>query len=170
MLSANQLTRATRGRLARIALLAIVGGGLSLVEAGSASANWAYTTWGMTPDQVVAASNGAVRLIPAAKRKQDDADNWEIAAEGDYQDGDFALSASFMFDLKKGGLICVLYSAPGKQSELIRPAIEKKYGKPIKEDELFTLKTTTWHTPDEVELSADTTHRSATVMHCQEGR
>ena len=153
--------------------IALVTAGVALLTFGpahQASANWAYTTWGMTPEQVAAASKGGVHVLPPDKRNRDDADGWEIAAEGGYQDEDIPLSTGFMFDAKKGGLICVLYNATGEKAETLLTKLEQRYGKPAKQSDFYTAKSTIWHTPDDIELVVNTKPLAAAVTHCQAGR
>jgi hypothetical protein len=135
-----------------------------------AAADWAYTKWGMTPEQVVAASNGTAHVLPADKRTRNDADKWEIAADGNYKDGDLPLSTGFMFDLKSGGLICVVYNATGKPSEALEAKLTQRYGSPAEQSDIFTMKTIHWTKPDDVELTVDVKRLTAAVMHCQAGR
>lgn len=81
----------------------------------SAWADWKYAHWGMNPDQVARASGGAVKVLPSAKRKTHPAPwNSQTAAEGTYTDGDLHLTLSFSFDLKNGGLNCIIFNAMDK--------------------------------------------------------
>jgi hypothetical protein len=75
-----------------------------------AKANWAYTQWGMTPEQVAAASSGAVQVLPSSQRTRNDVDRWEMAAKGTYKDGSLTMDAGFTFDTQHGGLTCVMYN------------------------------------------------------------
>src|SRR5215470_9149821 len=94
-----------------------------------ARADWAYTHWGMTPEQVASASKGAVNVIPAAQR--DKGGITEAAAKGTYADGAMKMSVGFLFDTKTGGLICVVYSVlDAAQNETLEAAMVKRYGPP----------------------------------------
>ncbi len=72
-----------------------------------ASANWEYTTWGMTPDQVIAASHGKATLLPVSQPYRDDNAHWEMAVKSTYSDGPVNLYVGFTFDTQGQGLRCV---------------------------------------------------------------
>jgi hypothetical protein len=131
-----------------------------------AKADWAYTHWGMTPDQVAAASAGAANVLPAAQRTRNDDDHWEIAAKGTYADGPLRLPVGFMFDTQRGGLICVLLNAIGPDAEALRQVLGTRYGKPTKDSHFLSAQTVTWHTPDNVELTIGQRPVAAVVTHC----
>lgn len=73
--------------------IAFVIGALAL--AAPAQAHWQYTTWGMTPEQVVAASAGAAELGSGEISAQGDAKKGAI---GRYSAGDYQFSVSFWFN------------------------------------------------------------------------
>jgi hypothetical protein len=131
-----------------------------------AMADWAYTHWGMTPDQVAAASAGAVNVLPAAKRTRNDDDHWEIAVEGSYADGPLRLPVGFMFDTRHGGLTCVLLNAIGSDAEALRQVLGARYGKPTKDSQFLSAQTVTWRTPDNVELTIGQRPLAAVLTHC----
>ena len=43
----------------------------------AARAEWAYTHWGMTPEQVATQSSGDVKVLPEAERTKSYDDHWE---------------------------------------------------------------------------------------------
>jgi hypothetical protein len=88
----------------------------------------------MTPEQVVAASSGTVKVLPIAQRIRNEKDHWEIGVEGSYTDGPLKLMVGFMFDTQGGGLRCVVYNAFGSDVEALQAALVKRYGKPIDEN------------------------------------
>lgn len=70
---------------------------LGLAVAGTAAADWEYTKWGMKPDQVTAASKGAVKAVPV-----DAAANirsMQRKAIGAYKAGSVEYEAQFYFDV-----------------------------------------------------------------------
>lgn len=72
---------------------------LCLAWPANASAQWQYTDWGMSPEQVVAASNGEVNRAPSDPQRE-----WEgvdIAAEGTYRSGDYDFKSIFYFTRNK---------------------------------------------------------------------
>ncbi len=78
------------------------------VACSPARADWAYTRWGMTPEQVAALSSGAVKVLPKVERT-DMGDHSEMAARGTFKDGSRVLDVGFVFD-GKGGLALQLHS------------------------------------------------------------
>jgi hypothetical protein len=139
---------------------------LAVWSTGAARADWAYTHWGMTADQVAASSSGAVKVLPAAGRTRDEADHWELAAEGAYRDGALALRVGFTFDTDRGGLKCVLYNVSGDDVEALQAVLLKRYGKPVHESSFGDTRMVTWKTPDKVEFVAGQRPVAAVVSHC----
>jgi hypothetical protein len=149
----------------------IVLAGLCLIGAiSSARAEWAYTTWGMSPEQVEKASKGAVHVIPEAERVTLPGANMRTEAEGTYSDGDLRLVVRFSFDPTKGdGLGCVFYGvADEKQGQALKDAMIKRYGKPVREDGIAFLGSTNlgWDKPDNIELQISKDD-PAFVTHCK---
>lgn len=132
----------------------------------SARADWEYTKWGMTPEQVVSASKGAVTVLPAADRYKNEEDHWEIAAQGSHKDGSLNLSVGFTFDTKAGGLKCVMYNAEGQAAALLKGTMIRRYGPPQKESSLFGSQTLEWTTPDHIEFVMGQKAVAAVVTHC----
>jgi len=84
-----------------------------------ARADWQYTRWGMTPEQVVAASHGNALLVPKT-RKNDDR-----LALGIYKVGHFEFAVFFKFG--KYGLSEVELSDVRDKKEVLQ-ALQEKYG------------------------------------------
>ena len=89
----------------------------------------------MTPEQVVSASGGMAHLIAPAARYRDDVANWEMAADGLIRDGDLTLLGGYMFDMRGGGLICVMYDATTDDVGKLRDGLIARYGRPSKDSE-----------------------------------
>jgi hypothetical protein len=132
-----------------------------------AKANWAYTQWGMTPEQVAAASSGAVQVLPSSQRTRNDVLGWEMAAKGTYKDGSLTMDIGFTFDTQHGGLTCVMYNVMGDDATVLRETLGKRYGKPFKEGSSSIDQDVIWHTPDEIEFAALKNPVVAAVTHCQ---
>jgi hypothetical protein len=82
--------------------------------------DWKYAHWGATPEQLAQASGGAVKVLPAAMRVKHSAPwNSTTAAKGSYVDGELRLNLSFSFDLKSGGLNCIIFESAGKSSDAL---------------------------------------------------
>jgi hypothetical protein len=104
---------------------------LCLALAPRALANWEYTKWGMTPAQVVAASHGAVHLIPPERRLGPTGPDIETRAEGSFTDGKLRLNVSFGFAGHGGGLVLVSYLVQdAAQNTLLRNRLVHLYGAP----------------------------------------
>jgi hypothetical protein len=134
--------------------------------AAPALADWEYTHWGMTPEQVAAASSGSDKVLPNAKRQSGGGDHSEIAAMGTFVSGGHTLSAGFQFDTVTGGLTCVLYNAMGDDVAALKDVLVKKYGQG-QESEFMGGSSVTWQTPDVIELAIGERPLAAAVTHCQ---
>ena len=134
-----------------------------------AAAHWEYTRWGMTADQVIAASGGKARAMPPARHYRNDAGGYEISVEGRTQ-GPPRLSIGFQFDLRSGGLQCVISNAVGDDAEALRALMLQRYGAPASEESFGTTQTMQWTTPDAVELTMNATPKAAVVNHYAPGR
>lgn len=136
----------------------------------SANADWAYTHWGMTPEQVVAASSGTATVMPPAQRTREDADHWELAAEGTYVDNALHLSVGFTFDTQSGGLKCVMYNAREAEVTTLQQLLIKRYGKALKDSSFGGTQIMTWDKPDKIELVIGQRPLAAVVSHCAPDR
>ncbi|HZP98889.1 MAG TPA: hypothetical protein VFB13_05075 [Reyranella sp.] len=107
--------------------------GLLLASAfpGGAWADWQYTKWGMTPEEVVAASDGKIKML----EKPRPAAPGEVAlVEGRYESGDLKFSATFVFrDAEKKSLTLVslaLLDSEKLTCAGVHEALFAKYGEP----------------------------------------
>jgi hypothetical protein len=76
--------------------------GLLIAAIAPAKADWAYTKWGMSLDQIVTASKGAVKILPKAEQGTPRPDTKEyVAAAGNYTDGKTPLQVKFMIDRQR---------------------------------------------------------------------
>ena len=139
----------------------------AIVAALPARADWEYTKWGMTPEQVVTASGGSAHLLPPDKRKS--VPPLESSVEGTFQDGPLALRTVFSFDSKRGRLVCVFYGVDdAEQSSAFTDSLLKRYGKPASRSSLpaIGMETVSWRTgTDEIEVTATKGDR-AFATHC----
>lgn len=131
-----------------------------------ARADWGYTKWGMTPEQVAGASKGAVKVVPVAGRYRNEEDHWEIAAQGTFRAATLTLDVGFTFDLKTGGLKCVLYNATGQDVEALKDMMIKDHGPPAKESNYGSARSLSWTTPDQIGLVIAQKAGTAVVTHC----
>jgi hypothetical protein len=126
-----------------------------LLIAPAARADWQYTHWGMTPEQVVAASKGTVKLLPEKERPR--LPPTVTAATGAYQDGPLQLRVTFSFNIATNGLVCVNYGLNSHDGdEAFKASLVKRYGPPQKTSGVGFLGMTTlvWKTPtDQIEAT-----------------
>jgi hypothetical protein len=111
----------------------MAGRGLALAAAlaclaGPAQAHWEYTRWGMTQQQVVAASRGAVQTLPPAQRRPVPNARMEYRAAGTFRSGTLRLTVAFGFDARNGGLVCVSAQAEAAQADALRARMERPPG------------------------------------------
>ena len=128
----------------KIALFAAV----AIIAASPAFAGWQFTTWGMTPAQVMTASQGAAALVDPTDRSSLNGDR--VLLEMLYVTGDFDFAASFAFD-SAGHLDRVHLVLRSGSAIDLRAALIAKYGKPKDQDpdvEAFGGRAI-WIAPDE---------------------
>jgi len=119
-----------------------------------AAADWEYTKWGMTPEQVVKASTGAVLETRARPAGGDS--GLEIRAEGEFVSGSLRFDVSFGFD-NGGRLAFVTYSIDrASQNALLLDWLIRRHGEPqAQQDPDGDVKTLIWSRPgtDSIELN-----------------
>ena len=133
--------------------------------APAARADWEYTHWGMTPQQVVAGSHGTMKLLSAKEEARLPPN--VTAVSGTYKDGALELRVSFMFTIATNGLTCVNYGVNRHQDdEAFNAALIKRYGPPKKTGPFFGVTTLSWTTPtDKIDASFSEDDR-AWAMQC----
>jgi hypothetical protein len=125
-----------------------------LLIATAAHADWQYTHWGMTPEQVVAASRGAAQVVPEKNRPR--GLPMLTAATGTYQDGPLELRVTFQFNTASNGLACVSYGVNSHDNDdAFKAALVKRFGPPQKTSGGGFLGTTlSWTTPtDQIDVT-----------------
>jgi hypothetical protein len=118
-----------------------------------AAADWEYTKWGMTPEQVVKASHGTVQLTKA--RPAGENANFELKADGTFGASGLHFDASFGFDNSSGGLVFVTYAIDDPlRNGLLKEWLIRKYGQPQNRQGADDVETWTWNRPgmDLIEL------------------
>lgn len=115
-----------------------------------AHADWQYTRWGMTPEQVMAASTGQLKACDKTCKGRDT--SIQIARFlGPYQPGPFKFTAHMIFDTRNNALAQVLLdlNRPNDTDALI-DALMLKYGTPIAADLSEPIQIMTWHNSTDV--------------------
>jgi hypothetical protein len=101
----------------------------AMLLAPPALADWQYTRWGMTPEQVVAASRGKVALLPEARRPR--VPPLVTAASGKFTDGTLVLRTVFSFAIAGNGLECVTYGVRSRDDdEAFKALLTRRFGPP----------------------------------------
>jgi hypothetical protein len=136
-----------------------------------ARADWQYTKWGMTPEQAVKASSGAMKLIPPSSREKPSPMGTVRVAEGTFQDAGFRFKVQFLTDAGSGGLVCVTYALDDvRQNAAFRQMMIKRYGTPKGSGPVpaSPVDMLAWDEPDTIQYvaSADS---AAGVIHCKKG-
>ncbi|MBR0673614.1 hypothetical protein [Neoroseomonas soli] len=151
---------------------ALAGLGLvaALVAPGTAAAHWEYARWGMSPQQVVTASRGAVRALPAGERRPVPAARMEYRAAGEFRSGTLRLSVAFAFDARNGGLVCVSARADADQGPALRARLERLFGAPQERgrDPVTGMESYGWSRPDEIDLQLGP-GQPTVLLHCARG-
>lgn len=91
---------------------------------GSAQADWAFTKWDMTPEQVVAASKGTAHT--ALPRKTGSGDKW-ILVEGTFFLAGDAYGARYSFRDKRLVAVALRPDDPGRCEDILRE-LRQKHG------------------------------------------
>lgn len=105
-----------------------------------ASAHWQWTRWGMTPDQVIAASKGTARAGTGEKSAQGDG---TVGVIGSYDAGGRVFTAKFYF--QSGLLAYVVLGSRDWQAclQTVRD-LQAVYGKPIEWSDGGAASNATW--------------------------
>ena len=135
-----------------------------------AHANWAFTHWGMTPEQVVSASGGSAQILPPRDRTRMDPNHMEMTASGDYRDGALTYHAGYMFDTEGHGLVCVFYNVAGDDVQRLKDKLTAQLGKPQKDDNFGAMQDVTWTRGDNIELAIGQQPLAAAVTYCAPGK
>ena len=117
---------------------------LCMAFATSANAQWQYTNWGMSPDEVAAASGGeGARALSDPERQWDGV---KIAAEGAYQSGSYNFDTEFFFTNEE--LVSVklnlISDDLSTDASKLRHSLYAVYGEPFAESSGM-MKIVTWH-------------------------
>ena len=152
-------------------IMVVIAAALAAFATSQAKADWEFTRWGMTPEQVAGASKGTVKVLPPSKRKTIPEIHMQSAAEGSYADGPLRLFLKFSFDTRSNGLICVGSTATGmSQNVLLRTSMIKKHGPPQKKEGLAVIgyQVFIWNKSDVIRLEM-TEGALSYATHCKPG-
>ena len=129
---------------------------------------WRYAQWGMTPEEVVAASKGQASLVPYTPptpetvEKSKDASKQSVmplqqlqqfgGAGSQLEQAGVLFNVSFLFDEQSRKLVQVIVSKDQCALEVdrIKSRLVKEYGKPVGHHKSDVADTTTWKTNSEM--------------------
>lgn len=130
-----------------LATVALVGS-----VSSTASADWEFTSWGMTQDEArVAAQRIGVSVEESSDNYHCSNSYARVAFKVPYQLSDFRAPVCLLFDRETDLLREVMIPLPDpSKKQHVATLISEKYGQPFKTEELLPgiLPTTTWLAPD----------------------
>lgn len=137
-----------------------------------ALADWQWTRWGMTTDQVLRASRGAARHSSPAERASLSVINngrtdRDAKIVGQYETDGFAFATTFMFDPRTDRLVCVYLSLRDKEQSIrLETELKRIYGAPDRtiSSSALGMRVLYWDRQDEVSFVA--TDRSPSLRYC----
>jgi hypothetical protein len=118
-----------RLRRERADMRVVVSIALTLLWEMPAHADWQYTKWGMTPEQVIEASGGTVSKIPAGQQPGKSRPGFVALLSGVYSTGDFNFKVDFQFakdKLEMVGMNLVEHD----RCKRLQSALLSRYGPP----------------------------------------
>lgn len=135
-------------------IAAASGAACVLLTAHVARADWQYTKWGMSVDEVIASSKGEMQRCESACSKLQ-TDDEVAAASGLYQSGSFEFKAFAYFNRKTGRLSSMLlYLRDTDQGFRLQDELKAKYGRPTSQTDVSISRSTIWLTDiDKIEFS-----------------
>jgi hypothetical protein len=136
------------------------------IAATPASADWEYTRWGMTAEQVISASGGQAHAMPASRRYRDGGGQFEITVEAS-DPGPPRMTIGFQFGLPGGDLQCVLINAMGGDADGLLAQFLRRYGAPDSDSSFGPTRTLEWQKADTIELTMSSAPKAAVVNQCR---
>ena len=106
-----------------------------------ALADWQYTKWGMTVEEVIVASGGVARIFTDPKQ---DTDTEQLRAIAPYRAGDLVFEAGFNFSRKSDRLRSVRLKLIEGDGLRLSAALENRYGKPMSEGTTSVTRYARW--------------------------
>src|SRR5690349_20260767 len=102
-----------------------------------AFANWEWTHWGMTPDEVIAASDG--KVTAGEPKPEQSIQGFEHRATGSWSQYGFDFVSDFYFDPGTGLRIVALSMAEPAKCADLRAALAKEFGTPQETSDVHDL-------------------------------
>jgi hypothetical protein len=110
-----------------------------------ATADWQYTKWGMSADEVLAASKGKLKNCTPAACKGKNTDSATPRHIGRYQSGEFQFTVVTLFNNKSGKLVTVSLELndPTQWASLVG-ALRGRYGEPASSSKTQIMSLWVW--------------------------
>jgi hypothetical protein len=109
------------------------------------SADWQYTHWNMTPEQVIAASQGTAQATSKQEHKNKRLGSETPLLKAKWISGELQFVAYFYFNSNKLTTVSLELQNPEHEATLVR-SLKLKYGEPKSERRLSVARTMTWRT------------------------
>src|SRR5262245_37704928 len=120
-------------------------GALLVVTSAPAWANWQYTRWGMSSDEVLKAAKGRAATIPESEQPAQSTVTTLAKLTSTLSSGRFTFHVFFRFDRETGGLSQVVLNLDrSADCQLLKESLADEYGKPIRETTLSVVRTAEW--------------------------
>jgi hypothetical protein len=120
-------------------------GALLVATSAPAWANWQYTRWGMSSDEVFKAAKGRAVAIPESEQPAESTVTTIAKLTSTFSYGRFSFHVFFRFDRETGGLSQVVLSLDSSADcRLLKQSLADEYGKPVREDTLSVTSTAEW--------------------------
>jgi hypothetical protein len=119
---------------------------LTVVPCSDAFADWEFTKWGMSKDQVVQASGGRAKPYPAHQLEGPISQAGEICTHNipDYVSGKFRFEAQFCFD-RQDRLSRVRLRVADDRFVPLEEALNATYGAPVNSQKNSIVRTAQWN-------------------------
>jgi hypothetical protein len=142
-------------------LIHAVAAGITVLLSSAAHADWQFTKWGMTPDQVVAASGGKAAVLPAKNHVS--SQGLRVVAAMPWESETLHFQVGFMFDGKNAlRRVSMLLKSGGTAADLLR-ALKAKYGPPDQQMSEAGAVYAHWYRADDINFLAVASSRTIAV-------
>ena len=120
----------------------------ALLISTPALSDWQYTKWGMSPDEVIAASKTKLKPCTPAACKGQSTGRHTALSFGEYRSGEFTFRLFALFDniSQKLTVINLELKDPSQAPSLIG-ALRGRYGEPVDRSKSPILSTWIWREP-----------------------
>lgn len=116
-----------------------------IIASQPAGADWQYTKWGMTPDQVLSAAKGKMRRCSPESCKGQTTETDSAQIYGEHTAGEFSFTAYAMFNKRSNRLTSVsLKLWDPNQADSLIGSVRLKYGEPATKSQTAIMGLYVW--------------------------